>query len=71
MPIIKAQVPVGQRGTLGPAIKTFSGVSVSNMGSKAGYGLWGGRVDVGALATGLLSVAVLDGEGVEIDVAFF
>jgi hypothetical protein len=64
-------VPVGQKGTLGPAIKTFSGVSVSSVGSEAGYELWAGRVDVGALATGLLSVAVLDGEGVEIDVAFF
>lgn len=70
-PIVEVKVPVGQQGTLGPAIKTFSGVAVSNVGSKAGYELWAGSVDVGALATGPLSVAVLDGEGVEIDVAFF
>jgi hypothetical protein len=70
-PLVKVQVPVGQQGTLGPAIKTFSGVVVSNVGSKAGYELWGGSVDVGALATGPLSVAVASREGVEIDVAFF
>jgi len=64
-------VPVGQKGTLGPAIKTFSSVSASSVGSKAGYELWAGRVDVDALATGLLSVAVLNGEEVEIGVAFF
>ncbi|PMD54073.1 heme peroxidase [Hyaloscypha bicolor E] len=70
-PTVKVQVPVGQQGTLGPAIKTFDNVAVNNTGRKAGYELWAGSVDVGALATGALSVAILDGEGKEVDVGFF
>jgi hypothetical protein len=56
---------------LGPAIKTFNNAVVNNAGMKAGYDLWAGSVDVGALATGVLSVAILDGEGKEVDVGFF
>ena len=70
-PTVKVQVPVGQQGTLGPAIKTFNNAVVNNAGMKAGYDLWAGSVDVGALATGVLSVAILDGEGKEVDVGFF
>lgn len=68
---MKVQVPVPQQGTLGPAIKTFENVVVSNVGKKAGYELWDGSVDVGALATGALSVVVLDEAGKEVDIAFF
>ena len=68
---MKVQVPVPQQGTLGPAIKTFGHVAVSNVGRKAGYQLWDGSVDVGALATGALSVVVLDEDGREVDIAFF
>ena len=68
---MKVQVPVPQQGTLGPAIKTFGSVAVSNVGRKAGYELWDGSVDVGALATGALSVVVLDEDGREVDIAFF
>jgi hypothetical protein len=70
-PAVKVQVPVGQQGTLGPAIETFNNVAVNNAGRKAGYDLWAGSVDVGALATGAPSVAILDGEGKEADVGFF
>ncbi|KAE9370808.1 heme peroxidase [Stipitochalara longipes BDJ] len=70
-PTVNVQVPVGQQGTLGPAIKTFANVAVKSVGKKAGYELWGGSVDVGALATGALSVVVLDGEGREVDIGFF
>jgi hypothetical protein len=70
-PTVQVQVPVGQQGTLGPAIKTFDNVAVNNAGKKAGYELWAGSVDVGALATGALSVAILDGEGKETDIGFF
>ena len=68
---MKVQVPVPQQGTLGPAIKTFEDVTVRNVGKKAGYGLWGGSLEVGALATGALSVVVLDEDGREVDIAFF
>lgn len=70
-PNVKIQAPVGQQGTLGPAIKTFGDVAVSSAGKKAGYELWDGSVYVGSLATGALSIAVLDERGNEIDVAFF
>lgn len=46
-------------------------MAVSNVGSKAGYELWAGSVNVGALATGPLTVSVLGADGAEIDVAFF
>jgi hypothetical protein len=68
---VNVQVPVPQQGTLGPAIKTFNNVVVSSVGRKAGYELWGGSVDVGSLATGALSVVVLDAEGKEVDIGFF
>jgi hypothetical protein len=70
-PTVKVQVPVGQQGTLGPAIKMFDSVAVTTAGNKAGYELWAGAVDVGALRTGALSVTILDEEGKDVDVAFF
>ncbi len=70
-PNVKIQAPVGQQGTLGPAIKTFSDVAVRSAGKKAGYELWEGSIDIGSLATGALSIAVLDERGNEIDVGFF
>lgn len=69
-PKIRVQAPVPQTGTLGPAIKTFENVAVKRVGVTAGYRLWSGTVDVGGLATGAVSVAVLDGRGGEVDVAF-
>lgn len=69
-PTVKIQVPIPQQGTLGPAIKNFDNVPTSNLGRKAGYELWAASVEVGALATGSMSVAVLV-EGKEVDVAFF
>jgi hypothetical protein len=70
-PTVNVQVPVPQQGTLGPAIKTFDNVAVDSVGRKAGYVLWAGSVDVGSLAAGALSVAILDAEGKEVDVGFF
>lgn len=57
-------------GTLGPAISTYSGVPVINVGSKAGFELWSGSVDFGTNITGPMSVAVLDSEGNELDILF-
>jgi hypothetical protein len=70
VPTVNVQAPVGQTGTLGPAITTFSNVAVSKVGSKAGYTLWSGLVDIGTTATGPASVAVLDSKGKEIDILF-
>jgi hypothetical protein len=60
-PSIRVSAPVPQDGTLGPAIVSFDNVKVSNIGTKAGYVLWGGSVSIGALATGPVSVDILDG----------
>jgi len=57
-------------GTLGPAISTFSNIALSNVGSKAGFRLWTGSVDVGSNVTGAVSVAVLDSKGAELDIIF-
>lgn len=70
-PTVRVQAPIPQQGTLGPAIKTFENVVVSNMGKKGGYVLWAGSVDIGLNTTGALSVSVLDGKGSVVDVAFF
>lgn len=67
---MRVQAPVGQQGTLGPKIETFESVAVTNVGTKGGYVLWGGSVDVGVV-TGAVSLTVLDAEGSEVDVAFF
>jgi len=68
-PKVKIQAPVGQSGTLGPAIATFDDVSVTNAGQKAGYGIWQGSVTVEDWTLGPISVSAVDGEGKEIDVA--
>lgn len=69
-PTVSVQAPVGQMGTLGPAISTFSNVAVSKGGSKSGYTLWSGLVDAGNNVTGPVSVAVLDSKGDELDILF-
>ncbi|KUJ14226.1 heme peroxidase [Mollisia scopiformis] len=69
-PGITVQAPVGQMGTLGPAILTFSDVTVTNIGSKAGYELWFGSVNVGTNVTGAVSIAALDSDGNELDILF-
>jgi len=46
-------------------------VVVTSVGSRNGYELWGGSIDVGAMATGALSVSVLGESGEVVDVAFF
>ncbi len=70
-PRIRVQVPVGQAGTLAPAIKTFEPVAVSKTSQKSGYDLWSGSINVGDIATGSVSVAILNGKGEEVDIAFF
>jgi hypothetical protein len=70
-PIVEIKAPVGQLGTLGPAIQTSSNVAVSQAGKKAGYQLWSGAVDLGTVATGPIQVAILGSKGQEIDIAFF
>lgn len=57
-------VPVPQMGTLGPAISVFNNVAVVNVGQKAGYDLWQGRVEINAVATGAMTVEVLEGDKV-------
>ncbi|KAF8850584.1 heme peroxidase [Acephala macrosclerotiorum] len=69
-PTVSVQAPVGQMGTLGPAISTFSNVAMSEVGSKAGYTLWSGSVNIGTNSTGPMSVAVLDSKGDELDILF-
>jgi len=70
-PIVKIEVPVGQQGTLGPAISTFENLEISHVGVYAAYDLWQGSLDVGDLATGPLTVAILDEKGDEIDIGIF
>jgi hypothetical protein len=70
-PIVKIEVPVGQQGTLGPAIATFDNLDISHVGVYATYDLWQGSLDVGDLATGPLTVAILDEKGDEIDIGLF
>ena len=53
-------------GTLGPAILSFDDVTVTSVGTKAGYELWRGSVDFGVLATGNVTVEVVGG-GVVVD----
>lgn len=69
-PIVNVQAPVGQQGTLGPTISTFSNVAVSNVGVHGGFELWSGSVDIGTIVTGSVSVAVLDNDGNELDILF-
>jgi hypothetical protein len=57
--VIKISAPVPQTGTLGPAIATFDNVAVRSVGRKAGYDLWQGSVDLDALATGAVTVEIL------------
>lgn len=61
-PSIRVSAPVPQEGTLGPGIVSFDNVEVNNIGTKAGYVLWGGSVSIDALATGPVSVDILDGD---------
>jgi hypothetical protein len=70
-PIVKIEVPVGQQETLGPAIATFDNLDISHVGVYAMYDLWQGSLDVGDLATGPLTVAILDEKGDEIDIGLF
>lgn len=70
-PVTTVEAPVGQAGTLGPAIARFDNVDLSNLGHEAGYELWGASVEVGDAVTGPLTVAILDEKGDEVDVAFF
>jgi hypothetical protein len=70
-PIVKIEVPVGQQGTLGPAIATYDNLDISHVEIYAEYDLWQGSLDVGELATGPLTVAILDEKGDEIDIGLF
>jgi len=56
---------------LGPAIATFNNLDVSHVGIYAGYDLWQGSLNVGDLATGPLTIAILDEKGDEIDIGLF
>lgn len=69
-PTVSVQAPKGQMGTLGPAISTFSNIALSSVGSKAGFRLWTGSVDVGTNVTGAVSIAVLDSKRTELDIFF-
>lgn len=69
-PIVEIKAPVGQSGTLGPAIQKSSSVAVTQIGQKAGYQLWSGSLDLGTVATGPVQVAILGSKGQEIDIAF-
>jgi hypothetical protein len=53
-------------GTLGPAILSFDNVALTSVGEKAGYELWSGSVDFGVLATGNVTVEVVN-SGVVVD----
>ncbi len=70
-PRVRIQAPVEQLGTLGPQILTFEEVELSQVGTKAGYGIWSGILDIGSIVTGPVSVAVLNESGEEIDIGFF
>lgn len=63
-PNVTVSVPIPQMGTLGPAISVFNNVAVVNVGQKAGYDLWQGRVEINTLATGAVTVEVLEGDKV-------
>lgn len=67
-PNLRIQVPVGQSGTLGPAITTFNKLGATNAGQKAGYEIWEGSVTVEDWTLGPISVSIVDGNGDEIDV---
>jgi hypothetical protein len=70
-PIVTIKAPVGQMGTLGPAIKVIDNIPVTHAGLTAGYNLWEGTLDIGTLVTGPLEVALLGSNEKEVDVAFF
>lgn len=70
-PLVEIEAPVGQLGTLGPAIQKSSNVTVTQVGQKAGYQLWSGSLDLGTAATGPVQVAILGSKGQEMDIAFF
>ena len=53
-------------GTYNPVILSFDDVAVANVGTKVGYELWSGSVDFGVLATGNVTVEVVNG-GVVVD----
>jgi hypothetical protein len=55
--------PVPQQGTLGPKV-VGSSFDVALVGHQAGYALWQGSAQLGATATGLISVKVLKGSEV-------
>jgi len=46
-------------------------LDVSHVGIYAGYDLWQGSLNVGDLATGPLTIAILDEKGDEIDIGLF
>lgn len=70
-PNVRVQAPVPQKGTLGPVIKTFENVEITNLGRSGGYALWTGSVDLGVKTAGALSVSVLNGKGNIVDMGFF
>jgi len=59
VPSVTISAPIPQMGTLGPAIATFDNVAVTKAGTKAGYNLWHGSVDIGALTTGAVTVEIV------------
>jgi hypothetical protein len=67
-PSVRIQAPVEQQGTLGPAIQSFDEIPLNIMEARKRYSLWSGKVDIGSVVTGAVSVAVLDENGEEIDV---
>ena len=60
-PSVKVSAPLPQMGTLGPAISSLEDVAVASAGSKAGYALWQGSAEFGAMATGAVSVEIMSG----------
>lgn len=68
-PTVVVKAPVGQLGTLGPKILTFSEIPLSN-GYKAGYNLWSGLVDVGTNVTGAVTITVVTSQGDDLDILF-
>lgn len=68
--VVNVDAPVGQMGTLGPAISSFPSIAVSKVDLKAGFELWSGSVDIGTSPTGPISIAVLDEQGNEVDILF-
>jgi hypothetical protein len=69
-PVVSIQAPLGQMGTLGPAISAFSNVAVSNSRVQGEFTLWTGSIDIGTTVTGPVSVAVSDDEENELDILF-